>query len=235
MRLVRSSFSAGPFALFVCLGFALAGVAVLGVPPAAAQDRPPAAGVAKSLQAHYETIKDFSADFSHTYEGGVLRKKTTERGSVIVKKPGKMRWAYTSPEEKLFVSDGHKIYAYVPADKQVTVSTMPADDKAASPILFLVGKGNLVSDFTVSYADDVQGAPAETYALRFVPRVAVSDYDVLTLVIERQSLKLRMLIAKDEQSGTSTFVFTNLKENVGVSDSRFQFTIPRGADVITQN
>lgn len=235
MKRVRTLFVAGPFALMLCAGLAIAGPAVLGVRPAAAQERPAAIAVAKSLQAHYETIKDFSADFSHTYEGGVLRKKTTERGSLIVKKPGKMRWTYTSPEEKLFVSDGRKIYAYVPADKQVTVSSMPADDKAATPILFLVGKGNLVNDFTVSYADNVQGIPADTYALHFVPRVPVSDYDALTLVIERQSLKLRMLIAKDEQSGTSTFVFTNLKENVGVPDSRFQFTIPRGADVITQN
>jgi outer membrane lipoprotein carrier protein len=228
MRQVSPLLVARRLALALCL-------AAPGLQPAAAQDRPPAGSVAKSLQARYETIKDFSADFSHTYEGGVLRKKTTERGTVQIKKPGKMRWSYTSPEEKLFVSDGRKIYAYVPADKQVTISTMPADDKAATPILFLVGKGNLTSDFTVSYADDVSGAPADTYALRFVPRVPVSDYDALTLVIERQSLKLRMLIAKDGQSGTSTFVFSNLKENVGLPDSRFQFTIPRGADVITQN
>lgn len=117
----------------------------------------------------------------------------------------------------------------------MTVSAMPADNKAATPILFLVGKGNLIADFSVEYAETVTGAPADTYALRFTPRVKVPDYDTLTLVVHRQSLQLRMLIAQDAQSGTSTFTFSNLKENVGLPDARFQFTIPRGADVITQD
>jgi outer membrane lipoprotein carrier protein len=215
----------------------LLAVLLLGVRPAAAQTSadPPAESVAKSLQTRYETIRDFSADFSHTYEGGILRKKTTERGTVQVKKPGKMRWAYTTPEEKLFVSDGLKIYAYVPADKQVTVTSMPTDNKAATPILFLVGKGNLVSDFAVSYAGSEVHAAPDTYALKFVPRNKVADYDALTLIVDKQTLKLQMLIAQDAQAGTSTFRFTNLKENAGLPDSRFQFTIPRGADVITQD
>ena len=44
---------------------------------------------------------------------------------MLIRKPGRMRWAYTAPEEKLFVSDGVKMYAWVPADRQVTVSSMP--------------------------------------------------------------------------------------------------------------
>ena len=82
------------------------------------------------MQRHYDGVKDFSADFTHAYEGGVLRRKTTERGSVLVRKPGRMRWAYTAPEEKLFVSDGVKMYAWVPADRQVTISAMPKGDEA---------------------------------------------------------------------------------------------------------
>jgi outer membrane lipoprotein carrier protein len=193
--------------------------------------------IAQQVQAHYQTIQDFTADFSHTYEGGVLRKKTTERGTLAIKKPGKMRWAYAAPEEKLFVSDGKKIYSYVPADKQVTVSTMPADDRASTPILFLVGKGDLVRDYTVTHAEPLAGVafPADTHALKLVPRTKVAEYEWIILVVDRQSLKLRMLVTRDAQSGTSAFTFANLKENVGVPDARFTFTIPRGADVITQS
>jgi len=43
-----------------------------------------AAQLADSLQKKYDGIKDFSADFIHTYEGGVLRKKITERGISFV-------------------------------------------------------------------------------------------------------------------------------------------------------
>ena len=54
--------------------------------------------LARRVQAKYEQVRDFTADFEHTYEGGVLRQKVTERGRVQVKKPGKMRWTYTAPE-----------------------------------------------------------------------------------------------------------------------------------------
>src|SRR5580765_8410142 len=105
-----------------------------------------ATDLAQSLQRKYDTVRDFSADFVHTYQGGVLRKTLTERGHVLIKKPGKMRWDYAQPEKKLFVSDGVKVYSYFPADKQVQVGTVPKDDQAGAPILFLAGKGNLTRD-----------------------------------------------------------------------------------------
>src|SRR5260221_6426022 len=78
--------------------------------------------LAAALQRKYDGIKDFSADFTHAYQGGVLRKQITERGRLIVKKPGKMRWDYTEPEPKQFVSDGVKVYSYIPQAKQGIVA-----------------------------------------------------------------------------------------------------------------
>ena len=121
---------------------------------------PPAQEVAASLQKKYDAIRDFTADFVHESEGGLLRKKQTERGVVQVKKPGKMRWDYKSPEPKVFVSDGRRIYLHVPADNQVIISPVPEQDQATTAVLFLVGKGNLTRDFTVSYADG--GGPTPT-------------------------------------------------------------------------
>src|SRR5262245_58442187 len=123
MRLVRRSCSV---ALVMALAATLA---------AAPQAEAPEA-LAKRLQARYDAIKDFTADFTQTYEGGVLRRKTTEAGTLLIKKPGRMRWEYKTPEEKLFVADGRKMYAWVPADRQVTVSALPASDTPATPILF---------------------------------------------------------------------------------------------------
>src|SRR5262245_49080832 len=104
---------------------------------------PTAPELAQALQKRIDAVKDFAADFEHVYEGGVLKKKVTERGKLLVKKPGKMRWEYTAPEPKTFVSDGVKLYSYVPADKQVIVSPVPAEDEAGTPTLFLAGKGSL--------------------------------------------------------------------------------------------
>src|SRR3954466_4046375 len=88
-----------------------------------------ATDLVQSLQHKYDTVRDFSADFVHTYQGGVLHKQITERGHVLVKKPGKMRWEYTSPEKKLFISDGVRVYSYVPEDRQVTVGAVPQEDQ----------------------------------------------------------------------------------------------------------
>ena len=93
---------------------------------AGAQSRPAPEALARSLQQRYEGIKDFSADFLHTYRGGVLRQQAKEQGTVTVKKPGRMRWNYTAPEKKLFVSDGVKIYFYIPEDRRVIVTSVPS-------------------------------------------------------------------------------------------------------------
>jgi outer membrane lipoprotein carrier protein len=211
----------------------LAALAMVLVAPAALRSdaRSSAVEIANAVQTRYEGVRDFSADFVHTYEGGVLRRKAVERGTVLIKRPGRMRWTYTSPEEKIFVSDGRQIYSYIPADKQVIVSPMPEGDQATAPVLFLVGRGHLTRDFVVSFAGEPE-ADADTYALELVPRRPEREYDRLRLVVERPSLRLRELSAVDAQGGTSTFVFSNLRENIGLADRAFAFTIPRGVDVI---
>jgi len=194
-----------------------------------------ATDLAQSLQRKYDTIRDFSADFVHTYEGGVLHKQITERGHVLVKKPGKMKWDYTSPEKKLFISDGVRVYSYTPEDRQVIVGAVPKDDQPGAPILFLAGKGNLARDFTASIGELPKASPPNSEALKLVPKAAQPDYDWLLFVIDRQSLALRTLVTMDGQGGRSSISFMNLKENVSPADKEFAFNIPRGVDVINDS
>jgi outer membrane lipoprotein carrier protein len=212
-----------------------AALALLVAGTSGAQSRAAASSaqdLAQSLQRKYDGIKDFSAEFTHTYRGGVLKKEIVERGRLLVKKPGKMRWQYTAPEQKLFVSDGVKMYSYIPQDKQVVVASVPEND-AATPALFLAGKGNLTRDFTASLVDAPAGMPAGSRALKLVPRVRQTEYDSLVLVVDPTTLGIRGLVTIDAQGGTSSFSFTNLQENTGVADKAFAFKIPRGVDVIT--
>ena len=189
--------------------------------------------LAAALQRKYDGIKDFSADFTHVYEGGVLRKQITERGHLLVKKPGKMRWDYAEPEPKQFVSDGLKMYSYIPQDKQVIVAPVPPDEDAPTPTLFLAGKGNVTRDFTPSLVDAPAGMPAGSRALKLVPKSRQRDYDWLVLVLDPATLAIRGLVTVDAQGGKSSFSFTNLKENVGLADKEFAFKIPRGVDVVS--
>lgn len=207
------------------------GVAVVLTAPAAAQS-PTADTVARDLQRKYDRVTDFSADFVHSYRGGVLRQQAVERGTLLVKKPGKMRWEYTAPEKKSFVSDGHKIYSYIPQDRQVIIGTMPHDENAPTPALFLTGQGNITRDFGVVF-DTVAEARTGSLALKLTPKRKQPEYESLTLVVDAKTLTLQMLITLDAQGGRSAFTFSNLKENVGVADNQFVFKMPRNVDVVT--
>ena len=146
--------------------------------------------LAKALQARYQTVQDFTADFVQTYRGGVLRTETRERGTVSVKKPGRMRWIYTSPERKEFVSDGQKIYSYIPEDRQVTISNVPSESEAPTPVLFLAGKGDLVKDFTAATAES---PVAGSVALKLTPRKSEPEYEYLIVAVDPTTLQIRAL------------------------------------------
>ncbi len=210
----------------------LADLGVAAGPPRQSAQPAEPLSVARDLQKKYDRVVDFSADFVHTYRGGILRQQATERGRLLVKKPGKMRWEYTAPEKKLFVSDGRKIYSYIPQDRQVVVSTMPQDDQAPTPALFLTGKGDIVRDFNV-VIEKVNEAPPESIGLKLTPKKREPEYDSLTLVVEPKTLNLQMLITMDSQGGRSAFTFSNLKENIGAADNQFVFQMPRNVEVVS--
>jgi outer membrane lipoprotein carrier protein len=213
--------------LLACLA-----LSVITVPSAPAQPAPSDA-LAKSIQRHYQQVRDFTATFEQAYVGGALKRKTVERGTVAIRKPGRMRWDYETPEKKLFISDGLRMYFYVPADKQVRVSSMPESGRVPTPILFLAGRGDLLRDFKAEEVSPPVGTPGSR-ALRLRPVRPEPEYDTLTIVVDGTSFAMRQLVVVDGQGGTSTFSFTNLRENVGVADSRFVFTMPKGVDVVTQ-
>jgi outer membrane lipoprotein carrier protein len=213
---------------------ALLAVAIAGSPTGAAQapagtPLPSAADLASRVQKRYDTIRDFTANFVHSYEGGILRRKVVERGVVQIKKPGRMRWDYQSPDKKLFVSDGTQMYLHEVAPNHVTVFPVPRGDDAATAVLFLAGRGNVARDFVVGHE---AGGSADTHVLRLTPKAPERDYDWLVLHVDRASYQIRTLSAADAQGGRQTFEFSNIRENTGLADRVFAFSIPRGADVV---
>ena len=186
--------------------------------------------LAKDLQARYQSIRDFSADFVQSYRAGVLKTQTRESGKVSVKKPGKMRWTYAKPERKELVSDGRQMYWYVPEDKQVIVRDATA--QASTPDLFLSGRGDIARDFTPSYVDS---PIPQTVGLKLVPRKSEPEYEFLVLALDPSTLQIRGLTTRDHQGGESTLTFTNMKENKGLADSDFVFRVPGGVTVVTDS
>ena len=196
-----------------------------------AQVNDPVALAAK-VQQRYNGIKDIQADFVQTYEGGVLRTKTTERGTVAIKRPGRMRFTYTKPEKKEFVSDGVRLYTHLVADKQVIVSPAPGPDQGDIPAMFLAGQSDLARDYTPSFTP-LPGAATGLVTMKLVPKKKSEEYESIGIGVDPKTLQIQFLTAVDVQGGRSSFTFTNLKENRGLADKQFEFQIPRGVEVVS--
>lgn len=201
------------------------------VAPVTAQNDP--AALAAKVQQRYNGIRDFQGDFVQTYEGGVLRTKTTERGTLAIKRPGRLRFTYTKPERKEFVSDGVRLYTHLVVDKQVIVSPAPSAEDGDVPAMFLAGRSDIGRDYTPTFTP-LPGAAAGLLTLKLVPKNPDSEFESLGIGVDPKTLQIQFLTATDKQGGRSSFTFTNLKENRGLADKDFVFRIPRGADVVTQ-
>jgi outer membrane lipoprotein carrier protein len=210
------------------LAAALAMVAGVWSARPAGQAPPTAAELVRLLQGHYASVGSFAADFSQSAKSLLSRKPVTERGTVKIKKPGRMRWDYTSPEKHQIVADGVMVYLYAPADHEVTISAMPKNNEASAPLLFLTGEGDLVRDFTPALPAD---QPAGEWRLLLTPRVHQPDFETLMLIVGRAKLDLHGLATTDAQGGSSEITFSRMQENAAIADKDFFFEIPKGTHV----
>ncbi|MGH9332685.1 MAG: LolA family protein [Vicinamibacteria bacterium] len=191
--------------------------------------------IVQKVERHYESVKDFEADFTQRYERRLLRRTVEESGRVSVKKPGRMRWEYRTPEEKLFVTDGTKTYFYLPKEKQVMVSHTPEGAmgmEAGSPFELLTGKRGLSESFTVSASDSpaTQGG----LVLRLLPRERHDEFEEVELEVRREDGRVLRVVLVYGQKNRTEFLFRDAEENVGLPESLFRFTIPSGVEVVVQ-
>jgi outer membrane lipoprotein carrier protein len=191
---------------------------------------PAVSEVARAVDEHYNRLHSLEAQFTEIYQGaGITR---TETGTLWLKKPGKMRWEYRSPEEKLFVGDGKEAWLYLPAEKQVQKSDMRKLEDLRSPLAFLLGKTKLEKELSnLSFAPDVQAWKSGDVILRGVPR-GMEDriQDVMVEVTPDHQLA-RILIHSADDSLTE-YRFSEQKEEIPVADVKFRFTPPAGTEVI---
>ena len=209
---------------------ALATLALVAATRPVSGQTPSPTELAGRLQQRYSTIKDFRANFTHEVQGSVLKTlRTTEKGEIKVKKPGRVWMTYTAPQKKEFVADGTCVYTYVASDRSGTDGPMPKGDEISMAILFVAGRGDLVKDFRSAMPS---AQPADAWHLTLTPNKRQEDFASMTLIVDRRTLVLRGLTTIDHKGGNFAFAFTNIRENVGIKDNDFNFTFPRSTNVI---
>jgi outer membrane lipoprotein carrier protein len=181
------------------------------------------------LQGKYVRLNTLSAEFTQVYNAPGERTRR-ESGRLQLKKPGKMRWDYTTPEAKLYVSDGKTMYEYLPAERTATRANAKQVDDWRAPFMFLLGRGNLRRDFArIEFASEAP-VRAGHRVVRLIPK-RNSDIRELLIEVEPNTLRLARLSLIKSGNARIDFLLNNVQENVVVADSVFNFQPPTGVTV----
>ena len=187
--------------------------------------------VAQAVDNRYNHLQTMQAEFSETYRGNGAER--TESGTLWLKKPGKMRWEYRSPKEKLFLSDGKQAWFYMPGDRQVQKTSVRKLDDLRSPLAFLLGKAKLEKELEgLSFAPDVPPLEPGDVVLRGIPKALAGRVNQVMLEVTTDGRIVR-IIAEEVDGAVTEYRFRDQKENVEVSDQRFRFVPPPGVEVIS--
>jgi outer membrane lipoprotein carrier protein len=186
--------------------------------------------VAAAVDAHYNHLHSLEAQFTELYRGSGIER--SESGTLWLKKPGKMRWEYRSPREKLFVSDGRDAWFYVPDDRQARKMAAKKLEDIRSPLAFLLGKTKLEKELQgLSLAPDVTPLAQGNVVFRGVPTAYADQISEIMLEVTPEHRMARIVISQVD-GATTEYRFTDQKEDVPLADGRFQFKPPAGTETV---
>lgn len=185
---------------------------------------------ARAVDDHYNQLKSFRGLFAEIYRGpGVTR---SESGTVWLKKPGRMRWEYREPKEKLFLTDSQNAYFYVPGERQARKTPLKNIDDIRSPLRYLLGKTKLEKELDhLSLAPDVAPLQPGNVVLRGVPKGMTDRISEVVLEIS-PAHQIARIVVRGVDDATTEFRFSEMEENIPVADSFFRFVLPPGVQMI---
>jgi len=186
--------------------------------------------LAAAVDSHYNHLHSLQAEFAEIYRGSGPDR--TESGTLWLKKPGKMRWEYRSPKDKLFVSDGRDAWFYVPDNRQARKTAAKKLEDVRSPLAFLLGKTRLEKELQgLSLAPDVEPLQPGNVVLRGVPQALADRVNEILLEITPDHQIVRIVI--QEVDGPITeYRFADMREDVKIGDGRFEFKPPPGTETV---
>jgi outer membrane lipoprotein carrier protein len=180
----------------------------------------------KGVEQRYNRAKTLQVHFVESYTVQDRARKS-ESGELTLRKPGRMRWDYTAPSGKLFVSDGKDVYLYTPEAHRVEKTKLKASEDMHAPLAFLLGKLDFAKDFRdfdfkPEGANYLITAKAKSDKLPYekIQMLVTPDYQIQRLVIDAQDLSIL------------TFQLDGEKLNPTVDDALFKFQMPAGATLV---
>jgi outer membrane lipoprotein carrier protein len=239
--------------VFASIGFA----ALLFAAPKAStrqNSQPTVQDVAKSVEARYHSSHTLKAVFLERYNEGRLTTRV-ESGTAYFSRPGRMRWEYESPEEKLFLTDGKTTWFYVPADHTVSRISSKESSDWRTPLALLTGKANLMKYCKhIEFGDPPHDNPGNV-VLRCVPAGApesakkprsnaeISDDQALSpdsvgqiqlvlLEVDPRTGWLAGVTIRQAGGVQMEYRFGRWEGNIDVPETMFHFVAPKGVAIV---
>jgi outer membrane lipoprotein carrier protein len=223
--------------LVLLLGATSARAQAPALAPAPAAGKPAAATVSlddtlRSLESAYGKINDLKAEFDQTAFNKSLNQSIPAKGTVYLKKGGKLRWTFADPTPQEIVSDGKTLWVYTPALAQVNVG--PAPEALAGPAgSFLAGLGKLREHFAVRFLNPAEPRDKDgNVVLDLTPKQPLPTMSRLVLAVDPRAWEVRRAVIYDQFENTVTMTFRKTTVNAGLADSVFTFVPPKGVATV---
>jgi outer membrane lipoprotein carrier protein len=182
--------------------------------------------LAQRVDQHYNKLHSLKAGFTESYVGLGMHRQ--ESGTLLLLKPGRMRWDYSSPPGKLFLLDGKYAWFYAPGDAQVQRIQAKQLDDLRSPLRFLLGHTQLEKELTHI---TLKAAPNGEFTLTGQPKDQEKRIPRLSLTVSSAGVITAIEIEEIDGAITS-FTFTGEIPNAPAPTGAFHFTPPPGIPVI---
>jgi outer membrane lipoprotein carrier protein len=188
--------------------------------------------VLREVEGVYGRMTDLRADFTQTAFNKSLNQTIPAKGTVYLKKGGKLRWEFTEPTPQEIVSDGKKLWVYTPTLNQANVAEAP--DALAGPAgSFLAGLGRLRTEFQVRFLNPAQPKDADgNWVLDLTPKQPLPTLARLILALDAKSWEIKRAVVHDQFENTVTMRFTKMAVNSGLPDRTFTFVAPKGVVIV---
>lgn len=213
------------FGLSLCLGTSAAlGVGAAMLPSVAIAAPASQQTAIKNLNNLLSATNSMTANFTQTTRAG--KKTTNYSGTMAVQRQNQFRWQTKSPAEQLIVANGSTMWVYDPDLNQV-IKQSTNNQVGDSPAILLSGDpAKIANSFNVS-----QPNSAKNY-FKLTPKSSNAGFN--ELYISFNGGKPVQMIVTDVAGQQTTIRFSNISVNKRINASQFNFTAPRGAEVISQ-
>ncbi len=182
----------------------------------------------RKVENRYNNIRTLQLDFEQTISFTAQPSaKRTESGVLFLRKPGRMRWEYRKPAEKLFLSDGKDVYYYSAAAHRVEKSKIKETDDMRAPLAFLIGRLDFQRDFR-EYHIRQEGPNRWVTA---IPKSTKAPYKEVQFLLLSDSRIAQLRVLGHDQS-IMDFRFSSEVLNPPIPDTLFLFQAPKGAEFV---